>query len=169
VSAVFVRRRSASSDVALVGALAAGLAHFVAAPAHFGWWPASGVFFVVMGIAQFAMAGALFVGTDNQRLLQGFIWGTVGVVVLYVVSRTVGLPGTPPVPMHGTRWIVGRSMIPGAAKRVGSLDLFTLIAELVFVVAALGGLTNRARSRTVTTLMWLGFGLWVAAAINFVR
>ena len=97
------------------------------------------------------------------------IWGTVGVILLYVASRTIGIPGAPPVPFHGGRWVIGRSMVPNGAKHVGPLDLFTLVAELVLVVTLLSTLPNRLKVRTVNQLMWIGLGIWGAAMIGLVH
>ena len=93
------------------------------------------------------------------------LWGTVGVILLYVASRTVGLPMTPPVPFHGGRWVPGRSMVPNGAKYVGPLDVFTLVAELLLVVTLLSMLPKRVKARTVNRLMWVGLALWGASVV----
>jgi hypothetical protein len=148
---------------------AAALAHVVAAPAHFTWWPAAGVFFGVLGAAQLGFAALLLRGYANSRLIMSGIWLTVGVILVYVASRTVGIPMAPPVPFHGGRWVIGRSAIPNGAKHVGPLDVFTLAAELVLVVALLSTLPNRAKVRTVNCLMWIGLALWAAALADVVH
>src|SRR3954471_15184518 len=148
---------------------AAALAHLVATPAHFTWWPAAGVFFGVLGAAQLVFAGLLLRGYANSRLILGGIWLTVGVILVYVASRTVGIPMAPPVPFHGGRWVIGRSAIPNGAKHVGPLDIFTLAAELVLVVALLSTVPTRTRVRTVNCLMWIGLALWATAVAGVVR
>ena len=156
-------------DAAIVCSSAAALAHVVAAPGHFIWWPAAGMFFVVLGVAQLLCAVLLFRGVHQPRFVLGCIWGTVGVVLLYVVSRTVGLPTTPPVPFHGGRWVAGRSIVPDGAKHVGPLDVFTLVAELLLVVLLISILPKRVKIRTVNCLMWIGLVMWAAALFALER
>ncbi len=145
---------------------AAAFAHLVAAPGHYIWWPAAGVFFAVLGVGQLLYGVLLVHGIRNGWFVLAGIWGTVLVVLLYVVSRTIGVPGAPPVAAHGGRWLVGRSIVPNGAKYVGPLDVFTLAAELVLVVTLLGTLPARLKVRTVNQLMWIGLGLWGAALIG---
>ena len=159
------RRRTVAVDAAIVSSTAAALAHLVAVPSHFTWWPASGIFFVVLGVGQLAYSVLLWRGALATRVLLAGLWGTVAVILLYVASRTVGLPTTPPVPFHGGRWVAGRSMIPDGAKYVGPLDVFTLIAELLLVVTLLTMLPNRSKVRTVNRLMWVGLALWGASIV----
>ncbi len=158
-------RRTVATDLAIVCTCAAALAHLVAAPSHYTWWPAAGIFFVALGVAQLACGVALVRGVRQERFLLAGIWGTVAVIIVYVASRTVGLPMTPPVPFHGGRWVPGRSMVPDGAKYVGPLDVFTLVAELTFVVLLAAMLSSRAKRRTLNQLMWVGLVLWGAAAV----
>ena len=145
---------------------AAAFAHLVAAPSHFTWWPASGVFFVALGAGQLACSVLLWRrGPRQSSFVLGAIWGTVAVILLYVASRTVGLPMTPPVPFHGGRWVPGRSMVPNGAKYVGPLDVFTVVTELLLVVTLLSMLPNRAKARTLNGLLWVGLALWGAGAV----
>ena len=158
-------RRTAAADLAIVCSSAGALAHLVAAPSHYTWWPIAGVFFVVLGLAQLAFGLAMLRGARHERFLLAGIWGTVGVILLYVASRTVGLPMTPPVPFHGGRWVPGRSVVPNGEKYVGPLDIFTLVAELILVVVLIGMLPSRSKAQTVNRLMWVGLVLWGAAAV----
>jgi hypothetical protein len=155
-------RRTLGADVAIICSASAALAHLVAAPSHYTWWPSAGVFFVVLGVAQLAYALALLRSAVGDKFALVGIWATVGVILLYVASRTVGLPMTPAVPFHGGRWVPGRSAIPDGAKYVGPLDVFTLVAELVMVVTMIGTLSTRSRARTVNRLLWIGVVLWGA-------
>jgi hypothetical protein len=164
-----VQRRPVAVDLAIVASSAAALAHVVAAPGHYIWWPIAGVFFAVLGAAQLSFAVLLVRGFDHRSLLMAGIWGTVGVILLYLASRTVGIPMSPPVPFHGGRWVVGRSAIPNGAKHVGPLDVFTLVAELVLVVALVSTLPNRSRTGTVNQLMWIGVALWGTALATVLR
>jgi hypothetical protein len=56
-------------------------------------------------------------------------------------------------------------MVPNGEKYVGPLDVFTLVAELVFVVTSVGMLSNRSKTRTVNRLLWVGLALWGAGAV----
>lgn len=158
-------RRTIAVDVAIVMSVAAALAHLVATPGHYTWWPAAGVFFAVLGIAQLGYGVWLARGAHDHRFVLAGIWGTVLVVLLYVASRTVGLPNTPPVPLHGVRWVVGRSMLPNGAKHVGPLDVFTLVVEVLLIVTLVGMLPGRSKARTLNRLMWIGLALWGAGAV----
>ena len=159
-------RRPIAVDIAIVASSAAGVAHLVAVPSHYTWWPASGAFFAILGVVQLVVAAALLRGWRSHRLVLVALWGTVGVVLLYVASRTVGLPMEPGVPFHGGRWAPGRSIVPDGEKYVGPLDLFTLVAELIFVVSVLSTLPHRMKKRTANRLMWIGLALWSVAIIG---
>ena len=161
--------RTIAIDAAIVTSSAAAFAHLVAAPSHYTWWPAAGVFFAVLGAGQLLYALVLVFGVRNRWFVLAGIWGTVGVILLYVVSRTIGVPGAPPVAVHGGRWVAGRSFVPNGAKYVGPLDLFTLVAELVLVLTLLSTLPARLKGRTVNQLMWMGFGIWGAAMVGLVH
>jgi hypothetical protein len=162
------RRRPLALDCAIVLSSTAALAHFVATPGHYVWWPAAGVFFAVLGVAQFAYAVLLLRGARGNRFLLAGIWGTVGVIMVYVASRTVGIPMAPPVSAHGGRWIVGRSAVPDGAKYVGPLDIMTLVAEILLVVTLLGQLPTKLKNRAVNRVMWIGLVVWGAAVVSFV-
>jgi hypothetical protein len=154
------RRRTIAVDAAIVLSAASALAHLVVAPDHFTWWPTAGLFFAVLGVAQLLYSVVLVRFSYDHRLVLAGIWGTVGVILLYVASRTVGLPNTPPVPIHGGRWLPGRSILPDGAKHVGPLDVFTLVAEVMLVVTLVSMLPDRSRKRTANGLMWIGLALW---------
>jgi hypothetical protein len=159
------RRRTITVDAAIVLSTAAALAHLVTTRDHYTWWPAAGIFFGFLGAAQLGYSVLLVRGAASQRVLLAGIWGTVAVILLYVASRTIGLPGTPPVPFHGTRWLAGQAMVPDGAKHVGPLDVLTLVAEVLLVVTLLSLLPNRSRVRTANQLMWLGLALWGASFV----
>ena len=158
--------RAVRVDVAIVCSVAAAFAHLVAAPGHYLWWPASGLFFVALGVAQLAVAVVLVYTVDNRWFVLATLWGTVVVIGVYIASRTVGLPGTPPVPFHGTHWVAGRSILPDGAKHVGPLDVFTLVAELAVVMTMLTMLPSRSRARATNQLMAVGLALSTAGLVT---
>lgn len=160
-------RRSATIDAAVCLALTAALAHAVGTPAHLRGWLASGLFFLALSIGQALLAGALFGGASSSRLLVTAVWAHVAVVALYVWSRTAGLPFAPPVYAHGgSRGGSGRSIVPGAVEKVGSLDLPTLGAELLLVLVLVSMMDERVRRLTTTEMMAVGLALWGLAAIG---
>jgi hypothetical protein len=161
-------KRALRVDIAIASSVAAASAHLVAAPGHYVWWPASGLFFVALGIAQLAVAVALVYDVDDRRFVLASVWGTVGVIGVYLASRTVGLPMTPPVPFHGTHWIAGQAMVPNGAKYVGPLDVLTLAAEIVVVGAMLTMLPTRSKARTINALMTMGLALSFAGVVAVV-
>lgn len=160
------RHRRLAVDAAIALAVAAALAQAVSAPEHWRWWPASGVFFVVIGVAQAALAVALFRKPVRDPILAVGVWGTVAVIGVYVVSRTTGIPFAPPVLAHGARWVPGRSIVPGVGRYVGALDIFTLATEIVLVLVLTGLMTRVLRQRMVTHLMWIGLVMWALAGLS---
>jgi len=158
-------KRAVRVDIAITSSVAAGSAHLVAAPGHYLWWPASGVFFVALGVVQLAIAVLLVFGVDDRRFVLATIWGTVGVIGIYLASRTVGLPMTPPVPFHGTHWVAGQAQVPNGAKYVGPLDVLTLASEIAVVGTLLTMLPTRSRTRTNNALMAIGLGLAIAGIV----
>ena len=109
--------RSMLTDLAVLLTVGAASAHALTIPGHLRSWPASGVFFTLLAAGQVALAVALFRNRFGDRLIRVALWGTVGVVLLYLASRTVGLPFTPPVAAHGSSLDPGRAIIPGAEQR----------------------------------------------------
>jgi hypothetical protein len=159
-SSVASRRRSFAVDAAIILASAAALAHGVTTPEHLRWWAASGVFFALLAVVQGALAIALLRRSASDRLLLAGVWGTVAVITLYVLSRTVAIPFAPEFAARGSRWVPGRSIVPGAEKLVGTFDVITLIVELVLVMLLTGLMTPARRQRTAALLLWFALVLW---------
>jgi hypothetical protein len=158
--------RSTTVDVAIALSALAAIAHFVEAPRHFEWWPASGVAFVIIGALQGALSLALLRPSLSPRVVKVGLWGTVAVVLLYLLSRTVGLPFSPGVPVHGAKLLPGMPILPDGDKLVGPVDLMTLMAEVALVVVLLGLLPRRARRRASNGLMWCGLSIWALAILG---
>lgn len=68
--------------------------HFAVVPEHLREWPAAGVFFVALGLVEAALAVGALRPMDRRVLLVGALV-SVGTVLLWTVSRTVGLPTGP--------------------------------------------------------------------------
>lgn len=87
------RRPAAALAAAALGSVGAAAVHALVTPEHFteGW--RFGVFFTVLSVVQITWAVALVspIGTD-RRLVGGAVVLNVAVVVLWIATRTVGLP-----------------------------------------------------------------------------
>lgn len=109
--------------VLLVASLAfmGGLIHIGAAVDHFSEFPLYTLAFVVLATVQIAWAAMLLRHPSRRVLLFGCALN-VGVIGLWVASRTIGVPIAP------------RAWVP---ETVGVADLVETVGELVIVLAAL--------------------------------
>jgi hypothetical protein len=176
------RWRTPSVEARGAGALlgVAGLVHVVVTPEHVDEWAPAGVFFAVVAIAQLWLAQALWRGTA-RRVLPAAMLSTAGLVALYVVSRTVGLPlhaGDEPSPgggHHGQLFVPGgrgngMPVIPGseagsAVEAVGPLDLVCVSAEFAALALLLGLLPAAQRRSVGNLLLATGICGWLAWAV----
>lgn len=87
-----------SLDLAVYAAsvisIAAAAIHLWATPGHFVEWWAYGVFFLVIALAQ-GLFGVLLPRWPNQTIALAGIWGNLAIVLLYLLSRTSGIPVGP--------------------------------------------------------------------------
>ena len=111
------RALAVSSSGAAAGVHAAILPHHAAE-----WWVV-GAFFLAVTLAQAAWACLVSLDATRKRLVAGIV-GSLGLVALWAVSRTVGLP-----------FGLGR-------EAVGAWDLAAVAWELV-VVRLRGGTASR--------------------------
>jgi hypothetical protein len=136
--------------------LVAAATHLYVVPEHAEEWPAAAVFFVVLAVLQLGLA-AVLLRRPGPRLLEPAAHATVGLVVFYVLTRTVDLPLLPPLGAHGAShlpvaWGIGNGVpvFPGeGVEEVGTPDLVCLGAELATVVLLAGLLPPAARRRVV--------------------
>ena len=123
------------AGVALLGG---ALVHAAVVPAHLAEGPLVGGFFVLLAAAQLAVAGILLWRPDRLALLAAVVV-TAGPVLLWAVSRTVGLPFGPEA---------------GVAEPVGLADVAACLLEEVTLVIALamlrGALPAPARHPTAS-------------------
>lgn len=117
----------------MLAAVAAGI-HAVEAPRHFAEWWGYGLFFVVTAFGQSALAVVLLQPARHASRWIGAagIAGNVGVAVLYMFTRTVGIPFVGP-----------------AAGEVEAFDRSGLVATLTEVVLVIALVL---RQRTLGTL-----------------
>ncbi|MEA2387232.1 MAG: hypothetical protein QOG41_5 [Thermoleophilaceae bacterium] len=114
-------RRELEVDAAVL-AIAAGLIHAVAAVGHVAEFWLFGGFFAVLAAAQVSW-GALVYRGAGPRLLAAGAWGSAAVALLWLVSRTSGLPIGP----HA-----------GSPEAVGPLDVLATLDEQVTVAIVVG-------------------------------
>ena len=149
--------------VAVCAAALAGGIHLAVAYPHFREHWTLGTFFLVLGLAQLGLVPLLRRPCPAYVLL-GVVAAHVGVLVLYVASRTVDLPFVPPhdvghefehLPVAGG---VGNGIpvYPGSRiEEVGVLDLVCLGAELALVAACVSLLPARLRAPVSTACVAL--------------
>jgi hypothetical protein len=119
--------------VAAAGLLAAAAIHVVVIPEHFREYVLFGLFFSALAVAQCFLA-VLLTYRPNHQLVRWIALGSAWVIVLWVASRTSGIPFGP------ESW---------QSERLGSLDAAATTAELITLVGCLNQLwtsPNRGRS-----------------------
>src|SRR5215510_6428826 len=112
--------------------LATAAIHFAVTGDHFEEDVLFGVFFVAVAWAQALWAVAILL-TPTRLVLAAGLAGNLAVVVLWVVSRTVGVPIGPEA---------------GTAEAVGAIDVAATILELVIVVVSALVLADRSVSES---------------------
>jgi hypothetical protein len=134
--------------VAMLSALAA-LIHLWVAPEHFTKWWGYGAFFLVAASAQLLYAVLLVLRPNRTVLLLGII-GNSAIVLLWLLTRVVGIPIFGP-----EAWQV---------ERVGMIDVCASASEAAIVVA-LGGLLlwRLAQERTALIVLLSSMILLLAA------
>jgi hypothetical protein len=162
--------------VAAVCAMIAGAIHLAVVPQHWSTsWQIS-AFFIALGLGQLGLGAALRWQLP-PFVLTSVIAGHLGVMGLYVASRTVDLPFVPP---HDAAHEVnhlpvvngvgnGIPIYPGSRiEPVGVLDVGCLVAELVLVAMLVGLLPPRWRNGATSAMVGLGLLAVVARGIGLV-
>jgi hypothetical protein len=144
--------------VALAGAAAAAV-HFVVMPEHFDEATMYGVFFAVAATSQLLYSAMLLARPSRSLLAAGAI-GNLTIVVLWLITRTIGIPLGPAA---------------GTTETVGGLDVLATIFELTTAVGAVALLCRRQplaraiRPSTWSPLIWaLGPIVVLAIAVTAV-
>lgn len=169
-----VRVNDTAALPAAVAAGVAGLIHLALVPEHLGEWWVYGVFFVAVAWTQGLLAWLLLRRSERISTLFTGIASTIGVIGVYVLSRTSGLPLVPPpgnaTAAHTEHGIgafstqipgssgEGMAVMPGTLaptqlEGVGLIDGVALVAELALVVLLVGLLPDRARAVTTNAML----------------
>jgi hypothetical protein len=107
--------------------LAAALIHLWVTPEHFEEWWGYGAFFLVSALAQ-ALYAPLLLRRPNRMVLLLGVGGNLAIVLLYLLTRTAGIPFFGPE--------------AGEVEGAGFVDVCATTSELG-IVAALGALLLR--------------------------
>jgi len=131
--------------------------HFAAASEHMREYVPWGVFFIALGVAQVGLAVAAVV-RPSRRLFIAAAVGTLAVICLWLMSRTVGVPIAPK---------------PWRPEPVGSLDFTATALEAISVVLflLLIRVPRRAKARgiirialtTVPSALGAALAVWLGA------
>lgn len=119
----------------------AGLIHFVAMVEHIGVEWELALFFALVGAVQVAAGWRIYRGEDDARLLKLVAVGSVLVALLWVFSRTTGIPVGPQA---------------GSTSEVGVGDTIATLLEL-----ASAGLAGTILWRGDQRVAWLSSGLGI--------
>ena len=124
--------------------LLAGLIHLWVTPEHFEEWWGYGAFFLVAAVAQILYVPIVLLWATRIVLLTG-IAGNLAIVVLYLLTRTVGIPFFGPE--------------AGEVERFGFVDVCATTSELGIAVALGAALLRNAtpeRKRTIVLIVAVG-------------
>jgi hypothetical protein len=102
-------------------ATTAGIIHLVATAEHIGADWELGVFFALVGLGQLAAGWRIYRDAADERLLKLVALGSIAVALLWVFSRTTGIP------------LGGEA---GPVSQVGVGDTIATLLELAFAVLA---------------------------------
>ncbi len=125
------RRPARLYSVALLTAGAAAI-HISAAVNHLPEYLPWGVFFIFLAIAQVALAVAVVL-VPGRGLFVAALVGTAGIIGVWVISRTVGLPFAP---------------VPWSPEPIGALDLTATLMEAISIVLFVLLIRRPPRPRT---------------------
>jgi hypothetical protein len=110
--------------------VAAAVIHFAVTPEHFEEYVPFGVFFVALGVFQLVW-GVILPGRASPALLSLGLVVNLAVIVIWVASRTSGLPIGPEA---------------GEAEEIGLLDGLATASEALIVLGSAWLLTRSRRT-----------------------
>ena len=124
--------------VAAATLLAAAALHALAAREHAGHWPTASQFFIALQLVQTWLGLALLLNLRTRTAARLALLVSVVTLVLWAISRTVGLPVGPDA---------------GVAEPVARLDLAVALLEVLTIAAALILLGASQRSMRVGAVL----------------
>lgn len=139
--------------------ISAGI-HLWALPAHLQAWWAYGAFFAIAAVAQ-VLTAVISLWRPQTWPLVGAVVANASIIVVWVISRTSGLPIGPPVMdmtaglADPTRGGYGEHAV-GNPESIGLLDTAATLSELLAVCALLAMLSEVSRGRTINVLLFGG-------------
>jgi hypothetical protein len=144
--------------VAMAGAAAAAV-HFVVMPEHFEEATMYGAFFAAAATSQL-LYSVLLLARPSRTLLAAGAFGNVSIALLWLVTRTIGIPLGPAA---------------GSTESFGGLDVLATIFELTAAIGAIVVISSQLpllrtiRPSTWSPTIWaLGSGAAVAIAATAV-
>jgi hypothetical protein len=135
-----------SAPWSILCGVAAGI-HLGGAPQHFAEWWGYGTFFMLAALGECALV-ALLALRPRTWVVQAGIWASLATMLMYLVSRTSGIPLGPAA---------------GVVEPVELQGLAATAAEGALVVILCRLLGGRERARTLNALGLVGAILWIAA------
>jgi hypothetical protein len=146
VTAGALRRVGRAAGAAAGLSLLAAWVHLAYTASHWQDWWAYGVFFLGMGVFQGLCVPAIVRWPRSAPVALATIAGNLGIVGMYVLSRTAGIPMGP----H-----------EGVVEEAGAIDLAVTAAELAIVVCLITLLRPRPRRLVLNVLVAAGAVLWL--------
>jgi len=138
---------SSAVSFATILSLVAAVINLRVAPENLANWWGYGAIYLLSGVAGLALVG-LLQRRASGAVLQAGIWGSLVMLLMYLVSHTGGIPFGPDT---------------GLVRAVDPLGAVAAVAEAGLVVVLCGLLASRARRRTLNLLAVVGVALWAAA------
>jgi hypothetical protein len=146
VTAGALRRVGRAAGAAAGLSLLAAWVHLAYTASHWQDWWAYGAFFLGMGVFQGLCVPAIVRWPRSAPVALATIAGNLGIVGMYVLSRTAGIPMGP----H-----------EGVVEEAGAIDLAVTAAELAIVVCLITLLRPRPRRLVLNVLVAAGAVLWL--------
>ncbi len=131
--------------------LVAALIHLWATPEHALLWWGYGAFFLATALAQGLFSVMLLRWPAVPLALVGIV-GNLAVILLYVYSRTAGVPFGP----HA-----------GEVEEVGILDMTATLAEMSLVVVLIMLLSGAYRTMMINALLLVGAAVWTLRILGY--
>ncbi len=126
--------------------LVAALIHLWAAPEHFEEWWGYGAFFLISALTQGLLAVLVLRRPGSNLISLCGIAGSLAIVLIYIVTRTVGIPFFGP---HA-----------GEVEGPGLLGMFSVVAEMGLAIVLITFLGDRLRTIVIGAMLALGAGIW---------